>query len=266
MEDFLVKPGKRIDLRSVDPRCTGDYLSKDEARHDFAVNYERIGELEGRLFCEKKHALLIVLQGMDAGGKDGTIKHVVSAVSPSNCEITSFNVPAGEELDHDFLWRVYKRLPRRGTIGVFNRSHYEDVLAARVRKIVPEQVWRRRYRQINTFERLVSDLGTKIVKIFLHISKDEQRRRLEERLHNPAKSWKYQPGDLEDRKHWGAYLDAYEDAFFHCNTQECPWHIVPADKKWYRNLVVSQLVVKALESIKPVLPRIAQPRKIRIPD
>jgi PPK2 family polyphosphate:nucleotide phosphotransferase len=263
---LIVKPGRTVKLASLDASSTAGLQDKIEAMRVLAIQRQRLGELQGRLYAENKRALLVVLQGMDTSGKDGTILHVFGSVSPMGCQVFAFGPPSEEERDHDFLWRIYMRLPRFGNIGVFNRSHYEDVLAARVRRLVPPAVWKQRYRQINEFEALVSDLGTRVLKIFLHIDRDEQRKRLEARLKDPAKNWKYQPGDLDDRRLWDDYQAAYEDALTKCSTAVAPWHIVPANRKWYRNAVVAQLVADTLEAMKPTIPKLdLDPSKIRIP-
>jgi PPK2 family polyphosphate:nucleotide phosphotransferase len=219
------------------------------------------------LWAESKHALLIVLQALDAGGKDGAIRHVFRGVNPQGCQVTSFKVPTEEELDHDFLWRIHKATPRRGYIGIFNRSHYEDVLVVRVRNLAPESVWQQRYEQINQFEKLLAETGTTILKFFLYISKEEQRERFEARLQDPRKNWKFSMGDVEDRGYWGDYMRAYEDALSRCSTPWAPWHIIPANHKWYRNLVVSQIIVEALDKLDmhypPPLPNA---NEIIIPD
>jgi PPK2 family polyphosphate:nucleotide phosphotransferase len=191
---------------------------------------------------------------MDTAGKDGTIRTVMSGVNPQSFQITSFKTPSSVELDHDFLWRIHHAVPRRGEIGIFNRSHYEDVLIVRVHNLVPEKEWRSRYDRINEFEELLVDGGVTIVKCFLHISKDEQRERLQARLDNPNKRWKFNMGDLDERKLWDEYQRAYEDALTHCNTDHAPWHIIPADRKWYRNLVVSKILRETLEKLNPQFP------------
>jgi PPK2 family polyphosphate:nucleotide phosphotransferase len=210
---------------------------------------DRLRDLQAVLWAEGKHALLIILQAMDAGGKDGTIKHVMRGVNPQGCQVTGFKVPTQEELDHDFLWRVHKAVPRRGYIGIFNRSHYEDVLVVRVDELVPEAVWRQRYEQINHFEKLLADTGTTILKFYLHISKQEQRERFEARLDDPHKNWKFSMGDLEKRAQWDDYMEAYNEALSRCSTPWAPWYVVPADHKWYRNAVISRILVETLEGL-----------------
>lgn len=243
------EPGDSIDLKDYDPGFTGDYRDKESALPHIEKNRRRMEALQDVLYAERKHALLIVLQAMDAGGKDGTIRHVMSGVNPQGVQVTSFKVPTQEELEHDFLWRIHKNVPPRGMVGIFNRSHYEDVLIVRVEKLVPKEVWNARYDHINAFERSLADSGVTILKFFLHISKDEQKKRLEERLETPEKNWKFSTGDLPVRAKWDQYMAAYEDVLTRCNTSYAPWVIVPSNKKWYRNLVVSSAIVEALEKL-----------------
>jgi len=246
---FRVKAGNRVRLSDYD--CGDTRLMPDKAKAEAATaeDIAHLEELQERLYAEHRRALLIVLQGMDASGKDGTIKHVMSGLNPQACTVTSFKVPAGEELDHDFLWRIERAMPRKGHIGVFNRSQYEDVLAARVHKLVPLEVWKERYDQINRFEQLRTELGTIILKFFLHVSKDEQKSRLEERLASPRKNWKFSTADVKERKLWNAYQDAYEDVLTKCSTKWAPWYIIPADHKWYRNWMVAGTIVEKLKSL-----------------
>jgi PPK2 family polyphosphate:nucleotide phosphotransferase len=248
-QPFLVPPDTQIKLAEYDARYTGDYKKKGETKEELKKNVERLRELQQVLWAEYRHALLIVLQAMDAGGKDGTIKHVMRGVNPQGCRVTSFKVPTEEELDHDFLWRVHKAVPRRGHIGIFNRSHYEDVLVVRVRNLAPPDVWQKRYEQINHFERLLAETGTTILKFFLFISKEEQKQRFEERLADPHKNWKFSMGDVEERAYWGDYMQAYEDALSRCSKPWAPWYVIPADRKWYRNLAISQIIVETLEGL-----------------
>ncbi|HSJ55387.1 MAG TPA: polyphosphate kinase 2 family protein, partial [Anaerolineae bacterium] len=228
---------------------TGEYRDKDAAQKVLKRNTQRLLELQEVLWAEGKHAVLIVLQGMDASGKDGTIEHVFHGVNPQGCQVTGFKVPTKEELDHDFLWRVHKAVPRRGMMGIFNRSHYEDVLVVRVENLAPEEVWSRRYEQINHFEKLLADTGTVILKFYLHISSEEQKERFEARRQDPSKVWKFSAADVEKRRLWDGYMQAYEDALNRCSTPWAPWTIVPANRKWYRNLVVSQALIQALENL-----------------
>ena len=211
-------------------------------------------ELQEVLYAQRKHALLIVLQAIDAGGKDGTIRTVMRGVNPQGCSVTSFKAPNSEELGHDFLWRVHKAIPSKGQIGIFNRSHYEDVLIVRVHELVPKSLWSLRYAHINDFERMLTDHGVTILKFFLHISKDEQKRRFQARLADRDKLWKVNPLDFEERKKWDDYVAAFEDAMTKCSTKWAPWYIIPSNKKWYRNLVISGIIVEALEGLKMEYP------------
>ena len=255
-QDTLVKPGARISLNDYDPGFCSGYHKRDTAVVDrLAADLETMRELQERLYAEGKQALLIVLQGMDASGKDGTVRHVMSGLNPQSCYVVSFKVPTPEELSHDFLWRIHRRTPGKGEIAVFNRSHYEDVVAVRVRGLLSEKECRRRYDQINYFEQHLVANGTRVVKLFLHISADEQKQRLEARLRDPTKQWKFRPGDLDDRARWNDYMRAYEDAIAACSTDLAPWYIIPANRKWYRNLVVAQIVAATLHEMDPQWPK-----------
>jgi PPK2 family polyphosphate:nucleotide phosphotransferase len=257
---LMVRPGSK--LNDWDAGETFGF-KKDEAEALLEKNVRRLAEREYRLYAEGKRALLIVLQGMDASGKDGTVRHVMSGLNPQSCRVTSFKVPTAEERAHDFLWRVHKAVPAHGEIGIFNRSHYEDVLIVRVHKLVPEKVWSKRYRQINDFEAMLVESGVHILKFFLHISQDEQRDRLQARLADRTKNWKFNPGDLNERKLWKVYQRAYEEALSRCSTRHAPWFVVPANKKWFRNLAVSQIIVEALEKLDMKFPKPAfDPSKI----
>ena len=251
---FLVKPHKKIRLADYDPADTSLMPDKEKVKVEIEQDLEQMRDLQDRFYAEHERAVLIVLQGMDTSGKDGTIKHVMSGVNPLACSALGFKAPAGEELDHDFLWRFQRVMPKYGHIGVFNRSHYEDVLAVRVHQLVPKKVWKARYDQINRFEELAVELGTVILKFYLHISKEEQKRRLEERLANPNKNWKFSLGDVQERALWDDYQEAYEDALNKCSTEAAPWYIVPADHKWFRNWMVATVIVDKLKSLKPQYP------------
>ncbi|MEI6084526.1 MAG: polyphosphate kinase 2 family protein [Verrucomicrobiota bacterium] len=252
-QHLRVKPGHKLKLADWDAGATLGF-EKDKAQDLLAKNTRRLAALQTRLYAESRRAVLIVLQGMDASGKDGTVAHVMGGVNPQGCRVTSFKAPTTEERAHDFLWRIHKAVPARGEIGIFNRSHYEDVLIVRVHNLVPEKVWSGRYRQINDFEALLLASGVQILKFFLHIDKDEQRDRLQARLEDPTKNWKFNPGDLEERKLWKDYQRAYEDALRQCSTPAAPWFIIPANKKWFRNLAVSQIIVETLEKLDPQFP------------
>ncbi len=252
------KPGDRFNLEEFDPGADGGNGSKegkDAVEKRLEKNQQRLRELQDRLYAQDRHALLVVLQAMDCAGKDGTIRHVLGAFDPQGVHVTSFKVPTPEELAHDFLWRVHQAVPARGMVGIFNRSHYEDVLVARVKRLVPEAVWKSRYEAINNFEKLLAESGVTIVKFFLHISPDEQAERLRERRDRPEKQWKFNPGDLAERAHWSEYMRAYEDAMSRCNTEWAPWYVVPANRKWYRNLVVSEILIDTLEGLNPEYPK-----------
>ncbi len=248
-----VEPGIRFALASVDADATGG-LDKAEAKAALADERERIKALQEKLYAEHARSLLVVFQAIDTGGKDGTIRSVLEGVNPQGCRVWSFKVPSAEELDQDFLWRYHARAPGRGLIGVFNRSHYEDVLVVRVKGLVPEETWRERYGLINDFERLLTLSGTTILKFFLHISKDEQKERLEARLEDPDKHWKFDPADLTERKSWDAYRTAFDDALSRCSTPYAPWHVVPANRKWARNLMVARTIADTLEAMDPRFP------------
>lgn len=248
-QPIQIPPGEKIRLADFDPDHTGNYKDKDEAKAETEKNIARMAELQEILYAQGKHALLIILQAMDAAGKDGTIKQVMSGVNPQGCVVTSFKAPTPRELAHDFLWRVHQHAPPKGYLGIFNRSHYEDVLIVRVHNLVPEKIWRERYAHINHFEKLLADHGVTILKFFLHISKEEQKARMEKRIADKTKNWKFNAADLKERALWDDYMHAYDDAINKCNTPWAPWHIIPANKKWYRNLVISARIVEALESL-----------------
>jgi PPK2 family polyphosphate:nucleotide phosphotransferase len=251
---YRIAPGTRLRLADHDPGATEGYRSKKDVEKPLAELRERIGELQDRLYAEHRRGLLVVLQAMDTGGKDGTIKGVFTGANPQGCRVWSFKAPRGEELEHDFLWRQHVRGPSRGMVTVFNRSHYEDVLVPRVKRTVPEAVWRGRYRIIRDFEHGLVHEGMAVVKFFLHISKDEQRRRLQQRLADPAKRWKFDRQDIVERGLWDEYRAAYEDAISKTSTDAAPWYVVPADHKWFRNLVVARTVAATLEAMAPRYP------------
>ncbi len=247
---FLVSPGTEASLSSRSPRdTTGFEGTKESSRDILSPIQKRLDFLQHRLWAEGKRGLLVVLQGLDTSGKDGTIRHVFRGVNPQGVKVWSFVKPSSLELSHDYLWRVHQRTPARGAIVIFNRSHYEDVLVVRVNNLVPEEQWSRRYEHINAFEKMLSDEGTVIVKFFLHISKDEQRERLQERVNDDLKNWKFSESDLETRRQWDLYEQAYETALSRTSTDSAPWYVVPADRKWFRNLVISQILVETLESM-----------------
>lgn len=254
---YLVKPGSKIRIEDVDANekalFDGD---KESSRPVMQEQLQKIKELQTKLYSQDSQKLLVIMQAMDAGGKDGCVKSVFAAVDPLGIHVEAFKRPTEDELAHDFLWRIHQKCPRNGMISVFNRSHYEDILAVRVKKIFADEVWQRRYRHIVEFERMLAEEGTKIVKIFLRISKDEQKERLQARLDNPEKHYKFEPGDLEDRKRWDQFMEAYEDVFEKTSTKFAPWYVVPADRKWYRNLAVSQIIIDAMTEMDLAHPKV----------
>jgi len=251
MKQHRVKPGSKVDLSKVDPGSTPGFKGKRKDADERLLELNRRLEvLQESLWAEHQRKVLVVLQGMDTSGKDGTISHVFEGVNPLGVRVVAFKAPSPEELEHDFLWRVHAKVPSGGEMVIFNRSHYEDVLVARVQELVPPGVWKRRYDQINDFERLLAETGTIVLKFFLYISKDEQKERLQARLDDPAKRWKFRKGDLLDRARWDDYMQAYEAALSRTSQKHAPWYVVPANKKWYRNLVVATVLVQALENLK----------------
>ncbi len=254
IEKLLVPPDSNYKLQDVDPEATHG-VNKHEAEKQLAKNLERLSVLQYLLYAESQRAFLVVLQGIDAGGKDGTIRHVMTGLNPQGVEVTAFKVPEGEETRHDYLWRIHKAIPERGKIGIFNRSHYEDVLVVRVHDIVPKSVWQKRYRHINDFEHMLADNGVTIVKFLLYISKEEQAKRFRERLDDKTKNWKFNMGDVKEREYWDQYIDAYQAVLRKCSTAEAPWYVVPSNRKWFRNLAVSEVLVDTLESMKLSYPK-----------
>jgi PPK2 family polyphosphate:nucleotide phosphotransferase len=254
-QPLCVAPGKKIRLSDFDADFTAGIRKGEHVQAELADNVAALDDLGYRLYAEGRRSLLIILQGMDSAGKDGTIRHVMEGFNPQSCQVTSFKQPSLDELAHDFLWRIHRAVPRKGNVGIFNRSHYEDVLVVRVHEIVPKEEWQTRYERINRFEKMLSESGTTIVKIFLHISKDEQRKRLQARLDDPKKRWKFSRADIAEREYWGDYQRAYEAAMTRCNTDYAPWYIVPANRKWYRNLVISRILRKTLERMNPQYPK-----------
>ncbi len=254
-KQFIVEPDTKVKLADCDPQQTLGYKNDAKTQAKLDKSIQRLDALQYLLFAESKRALLVILQAMDAGGKDGTIRHVMSGVNPQGCKVTSFKEPSAKELAHDFLWRSHLAAPEKGMIGIFNRSHYEDVLVVRVHKLVPKQIWKERYAQINAFEKLLADNNTKILKFYLHISKKEQKRRFDERVDDPTKNWKLSAADFAERQYWSEYMDAYEDVFSRCTTAYAPWFIIPSDHKWFRNLAISSIIVETLESLDMQFPR-----------
>jgi PPK2 family polyphosphate:nucleotide phosphotransferase len=250
---FRVRPGSRVDLSRIDPADSHGYTKAGSA-DDLAHGLDRLRSLQERIWAEHRHKVLVILQGIDAAGKGGTIEHVMGAMNPAGCPVTSFKVPSQLELDHDYLWRVHARTPAKGEIAVFDRSHYEDVLIVRVHDLVPEAVWSRRYAQINDFERLLAEEGTTIVKFFLYIDREAQRERFQARLDEPDKRWKFRLGDLEERKRWDDYIEAFEEALSRCSTEHAPWYVIPANRKWFRNLAVADILADTLDDLEPRYP------------
>ncbi len=255
ISQFRIAPGTRVDLSRHEPNSRKGFEGgKKDGKKALPGLTKTIAGLQRRLWAESEQSLLVVLQAMDTGGKDGTIRHVFRGVNPQGVDVHGFGVPTEEELAHDYLWRVHQHTPADGRIAIFNRSHYEDVLVVRVKELVPKEVWSRRYEHIRAFEEMLSHEGTTIVKVFLNISKDEQKERFEARLGEPDKNWKFRKGDLEDRALWDAYRAAYEDAITKTSTDHAPWYVVPADRKWYRNLAVSSILIETLERMNPQFP------------
>jgi PPK2 family polyphosphate:nucleotide phosphotransferase len=264
IEKYRVRPGAKVDLTKIRTDDDGG-MAKADAVAEFRKLRKRLVRLQELLYAEGKHALLVVLQAMDGGGKDSTIRSVFTSLNPQGCKVISFKVPNDVELRHDFLWRVHENTPRLGYIGIFNRSHYEDVLVVRVKELVPAKRWKARYAHINAFEEMLHDEGTTVVKFFLHISKKYQKKRLERRLTKPDKLWKFDPVDLVERKRWDKYQEAYEDALRHCSTPHAPWYVIPAEHRWYRNLLVATVLVRTLQSLKMHYPKAkVDPKKIVI--
>jgi PPK2 family polyphosphate:nucleotide phosphotransferase len=254
LRDLLrVKPGATFRLADIDPSEAHGH-DKESAAAELQKGLDRLTDLQDRLWAEARHPVLVVLQGIDTAGKGGTLKHVMSAFQPAGCTVTSFKVPTVPELAHDYLWRVHSRTPGKGEIGIFDRSHYEDVLVVRVHDIVPKAVWSKRYEHIQAWERMLADEGTTIVKFFLWISPDEQRERLQARLDEPDKRWKFRLGDLEERKRWDDYVAAYEEALERTSTDQAPWYVIPANRKWFRNLAVAEILGDTIEALDPQYP------------
>jgi PPK2 family polyphosphate:nucleotide phosphotransferase len=251
---YRVEPGTPVRLAEVNPDESEHYRRKKDVADELKRQRDRISDLQARLYGEQKRSLLIVLQAMDTGGKDGAIKGVFQGVNPQGCQVWSFKAPSNEEAAHDFLWRYHQKTPPQGMIHIFNRSHYEDVLIVRVKDLVPESVWKPRYEAINQFEHALTLAGVTVLKFYLHISKDEQKRRLESRLADPDKRWKFSTNDIKERAYWDDYMAAFEDAINQCTTAHCPWYVIPANKKWYRNLVLARTIADTLEAMNPKFP------------
>lgn len=249
LERFKVTPGTKVKLKDFDPSFKGEHESREAAEAEIARDQKRLRELQELLHSEGRRSVLICLQAMDTGGKDGTINHVLGAMNPLGCRVASFKQPTRVEAAHDFLWRIHKETPEKGEVAIFNRSHYEDVLVVRVHHLVEKDVWTKRYDRINDFEKELTEEGTHVLKFFLHISKDEQLARFKARLDDPAKQWKISEADYAERKLWDAYMEAYEDALSNCSTKHAPWFVIPANHKWFRNLAVARIVVEYMEGL-----------------
>lgn len=266
---YLVRPGSKFDLSTIDSseKTLWDGLTKDNHEAAFDKLRDELQHLQKLLYAQNKHRVLVVMQAMDTGGKDGCIKHVFSRIDPQGVRVHAFKKPSDEDLAHDFLWRVHPHVPGNGQLVIFNRSHYEDILAVRVKKLFGEAVWKRRYKHVIDFERMLAEEGTTIVKIFLHISKEEQKNRLEARLANPLKHWKFNPDDLADRARWDEFMGAYQDLIERTSTEHAPWYVVPADRKWYRNLCVADIMLHTLEKLKMQFPSTTwDPKAIQLGD
>ncbi len=253
-KQFIVTPGSKVDLTKIDAGYKDSHESHEAAMPEIEAYRDKLRDLQFRLYAETKQSLLICLQALDAAGKDGTVNHVLSAMNPQGCRVYGFKQPSAEELAHDFLWRIHKATPAKGEVAIFNRSQYEDVLVVRVHDLVPKSVWSKRYDLINDFERLLVDNGTRVVKFFLHISEDEQLRRFKQRIDDPARNWKISDADYKERSYWADYQKAYQEALSTCSTKHAPWYVIPANHKWFRNLAVSQIIVKTLEAMDPKIP------------
>lgn len=263
---YLVTPGSQVDFSQIDTRDKSLYpVSKEQGKRILPTLTARLGELQEILYAKKKHKVLVTLQAIDCGGKDGTIRKVFADTDPAGVRVKSFKKPSEDELDRDYLWRIHYRVPRKGKIAIFNRSHYEDILAVRVKKLAPESVWSKRYEHINAFEKMLADEGTTLIKIFLLISNKEQKRRLQSRLDEPEKHWKFNVDDLNDRARWPEFMTAFQDLLTRTSTEHAPWYVIPADRKWHRNLVVTRLMIDALEGLDMEYPEIDfDPTKIVI--
>ena len=260
-----IEPGRKVDLSRMPTDSSPGYKQKPDVDGLLSGTAAKMADLQYLMYAENKRALLVVLQAMDTGGKDGTIRHVMTGLNPAGVQVTSFKAPTTEELDHDFLWRIHKAVPRRGDFGIFNRSHYEDVVVVRVHNLVPRSVWKKRYEQINAFERMLVESGVTILKFFLHISREEQKERLLARIEDKTKQWKLSEADFAERQHWDEYQEAYADAITKCSTAWAPWYVIPADKKWFRNVAVGRIMLETLQSLDMKFPKPSvDPRKLKL--
>lgn len=266
-DDYRIPEGIKVDLKGWDPNDTADVPDKQTGKEILKANRKQIIDLQERLYAENEQSLLVIFQAMDTGGKDGCIENVFKGVNPSGVRAVSFKSPTEQELSHDFLWRIHEHTPATGHIAIFNRSHYEDVLVVRVKDLVPKSIWSKRYAQINSFEETLQERGTRIIKFYLHISKDEQKERLQSRLDEPEKHWKFSKADIEERAYWDDYQKAFESALSKCSTDDAPWYVVPANKKWFRDVVVSTTILKTLQEMDPQYPKQTENLEgITIPD
>jgi PPK2 family polyphosphate:nucleotide phosphotransferase len=274
---YRVDSGKKVSLKEFDTRDTGPYEGKDEAVEDLRRDVERLAALQDVLYAQNTHSLLLIFQAMDAAGKDSAIKHVMSGVNPQGCQVFSFKAPSSEELDHDFMWRCMKSLPERGRIGIFNRSYYEEVLVVRVHPeylkgqslppdVVKDTIWEKRFEDINNMEKYLVRNGTVILKFFLHVSKKEQKERFLERIEAPEKNWKFSPGDVKERGHWDEYMKAYEEMLEHTGTEWAPWHVIPADRKWFTRALVARIIIETLEGLDLHYPVLSEKQKAELAD
>ena len=273
IENFLVPEGKKLNLKNHPTDSTGDYTDKRQAVEDLQNNVKRLSELQDVLYAQNNHALLIIFQAMDAAGKDGTIKAVMSGLNPQGCEVSSFKQPSSEEIDHDYLWRSARRVPERGRIGIFNRSYYEDVLVVRVHPEIlrlsqmpenletDENIWKKRFEQIRNFENYLTDNGIHVVKFFLNVSKEEQKNRFLARIETPEKNWKFSADDAKERAFWDDYMTAYTDAMQNTSTENAAWHVIPADQKWFMRVAVSEIIIRKMESLNLQYPTISETQR-----
>lgn len=268
ISEYKIKEGRKVNLSEINTSDTGKYDSKTEAQAKLEENIERMAEMQDKLYAQDRYSVLIILQAMDTAGKDGIVKHVMKGLNPQGTYVQSFKQPSSEELDHDYLWRINKHLPERGRIGIFNRSYYEEVLVVKVHNIIQvqqlpdeiknENIWKDRYRQMRDYERYLSENGTKIIKLFLHISKEEQKERLLARIDDASKNWKFSAADIKERQYWDQYQKCYEEAIEATSTDQAPWFVIPADKKWFARLAVSEIIVKTLEDLKIEYPSVSK--------
>ena len=272
IKTLIVPPGKKISLSDYDPRYSADYVKKQEAGEMLARGVEMLAAYQDKLYAQNEYALLVIFQAMDAAGKDGAIKHVMSGLNPQGTQVFSFKVPSAEELDHDYMWRNFKALPERGRIGIFNRSYYEEVLVVRVHpeflekqqvpaSTVDKNIWKRRFSEMNNFEKYLVDNGTRVIKFFLNVSKEEQKKRFLERIERLEKNWKFSITDAQERGHWDEYMAAYEDMLNHTSTRWAPWYVIPADKKWFTRLAVAAVLLDAIQKIDPQYPTVSEEHK-----